>query len=80
MINCGTSSEKFNSAQRTIIPYLRTAGINYLDLLVINSLDKNEFRSLLYFVNNFEIKKILVPVYYKNVIENKGFAGKFKKN
>lgn len=79
MINCGTSSEKFNSAQRTIIPYLRTAGINYLDLLVINSLDKNEFRSLLYFVNNFEIKKILVPVYYKNVIENKGFAGKFKK-
>lgn len=78
MINCGSSSEKFNSAQRTIIPYLRTAGINSLDLLVINSLDKSEFRNLLYFVNNFEITKILIPDFYKNIIEFKGFAGNFK--
>lgn len=78
MINCGSSSEKYNTAQRTIIPYLFSKGINSIDLLIINSLDKNEYRNLLYFVNNFEIKKILIPVYYKNVIENKGFAGNFK--
>ena len=46
-------------------------------MLVINTLDKNAFRNLLYFVNNFNISKILLPVYYKNIIENKGFIKNF---
>lgn len=78
MINCGSSSVKFNTAQRTVIPYLSSRGINSLDLLIINSLDKNEFRNLLYFVYNFNVSKIILPLYYKNVIESKRFAGNFK--
>jgi competence protein ComEC len=77
MINAGSSTEKYYSANRSVIPYLRSNGINSLDMLVINSMDAAEFRNLLYFVNNFEIKKILLPVYYKQVLERKTFALNF---
>jgi len=78
MINAGTSNDKYNSAQRTVIPYLKGSGIDKLDLLVINSLDKNEFRNLLYLVQNFEISKVMLPVHYKNIVNEKGFAGNFR--
>lgn len=77
MINAGTSNDKYNSAQRTVIPYLKGSGVDKLDLLVINSLDKNEFRNLLYLVQNFEISKLMLPVHYKNIVNEKGFAGNF---
>lgn len=78
MINAGTSNDKYNSVQRTVIPYLKGNNINKLDLLVINSLDKNEFRNLLYLVQNFEVSKLMMPVHYKNIVNEKGFAGNFR--
>ncbi len=78
MINAGTSNDKYNSAQRTVLPYLKGDGVDKLDLLVINSMDKNEFRNLLYLVQNFEISKIMMPVYYKKIVNEKGFAGNFR--
>ncbi|NOS84754.1 MAG: DUF4131 domain-containing protein [Ignavibacteria bacterium] len=78
MINAGTSNDKYNSAQRTVIPYLKGSGVDKLDLLVINSLDKNEFRNLLYLVQNFEISKVMMPVHYKRIVNEKGFEGNFR--
>ncbi len=78
LINAGSSTEKYNSSQRTIIPQLRRNGISEVDLLVMNSMDADEFRNLLYFVSNFKIKKIVLPVYYKTVMERKAFAGNFR--
>ncbi len=78
LINCGGSSDKNNSAQRNIIPYLRSKGINEIDLLVLNSLDKNEFRNLLYFVSSFPVKKIIVPKYYNVIFSDKSIAGNFR--
>lgn len=78
MINAGTSNEKYNSAQRTAIPYLKSNGVNRIDLLVMNSMDKNEFRNLLYLVQNFEISKVMMPVHYKEIVNEKGFAGNFR--
>lgn len=77
MINAGTSNDKYNSAQRSVIPYLKGNSIDKLDLLVINSLDKNEFRNLLYLVQNFEISKLMLPFHYKNIVNEKGFGGNF---
>lgn len=78
MINAGTSNDKYNSAQRTVIPYLKSNGVNRIDLLVMNSLDKNEFRNLLYFVQNFDVSKIMMPVHYRKIVNEKGFAGNFR--
>lgn len=79
LINAGTSSAKYNSASRTIIPQLKRKGADEVDLLVLNSLDADEFRNLLFLVNNFRVNKILLPVYYKSVMERKSFAGNFRK-
>jgi competence protein ComEC len=78
MINAGTSNDKYNSAQRTVIPYLKGNGVEKLDLLVINSLDKNEFRNLLYLVQNVEISKVMMPVHYTRIVNEKGFVGNFR--
>ncbi len=77
LINTGSSTEKYNSAQRTVIPYLKTQGINELDLLIINSLNVNEFRNLTYLVLNFKVNKVILPAYYKPVFEKKGIASNF---
>jgi beta-lactamase superfamily II metal-dependent hydrolase len=77
MINAGTSNEKYNSAERTVIPYLRASSLNKIDLLILNSMDKNEYRNLLFLVSNFEVTKIMLPVYYKSVMENKSFIKNF---
>ena len=77
LINAGTSSAKYNSADRTIIPQLKRKGADEVDLLVLNSLDADEFRNLLYFVNNFSVNKIILPVYYESVMERKAIVGNF---
>ncbi|MEO8512679.1 MAG: DNA internalization-related competence protein ComEC/Rec2 [Ignavibacteria bacterium] len=77
MINAGTSNEKYNSAQRTVIPYLKRGSIENIDLLILNSLDKNEFRNLLYLVSNFNLSKIMIPVNYKKVMETGNFIKNF---
>ncbi len=77
MINAGTSNERNNSAGRTIIPYLKSKSIDNIDLLILNSLDKNEFRNLLYLVSNYSVSKIMLPIYYKQVLGGKRFAANF---
>jgi competence protein ComEC len=67
LVNAGYSSKNSLSAKYNIIPYLKYKGLDKLDLIVLNSLEKNEFRNLVYLVNNFKVSKILVPVYYKNI-------------
>jgi competence protein ComEC len=79
MVNAGTSSVKYTSAERNVIPYLKGREVKELDLLIITSLSKDEFRNLIYFVKNYHIKKILVPVYYKIVFESDEFKRYFKK-
>jgi len=77
MINAGTSNERYNSAQRTVLPYLRSGGNDKIDLLIMNSMDKNEFRNLLYLLQNTEVTKLMIPVYYKEVISENAFKGNF---
>lgn len=71
LINSGSSGSKYYSAERNIIPYLKSKGISRLDLLVINNLNYNEFRNLKFLVEHFNVNKIIVPEYYKPVFENK---------
>jgi competence protein ComEC len=78
LINSGSAGSKYFSAERNIIPYLKSKGISRLDLLVINSLNYNEFRNLKYLVENFSVSKIILPVYYKPVFENKEISRTFK--
>ena len=74
LINAGTSTLSYTSAERNIIPYLKSRGVSGIDLFIITSLNKNEFRNMLYFVRNFHIKKILIPVYYKTLFEKSEYA------
>jgi len=69
LIGTGTSGSGFTSSQRNIIPYLKSKGISSVDLLVVPSLNSKEFISLVHFTRNFEVNKMLVPVYYKPVFE-----------
>lgn len=78
LINTGSSSNNYTSAERTIIPYLKIQSVNWLDLLIINSFNFNEFRNLKYLVENFPVNKILVPEYYRSVFENPLAASSFK--
>ncbi len=79
MINAGSSNVRYNSAERTVIPYLKSNSVKNIDLLILNSLDKNEFRNLLYLVRNFDVSKIMLPVFYKNVLSNRSFNKNFIK-
>ncbi len=67
MVNTGTSSAKYNSAERNIIPFLKAEGIKQINLLVITSIDADEFRNLKFLLGNFSINKIMLPVYYKSL-------------
>jgi len=78
MINAGTSNERYNSAQRTVLPYLRSGGSEKIDLLIMNSMDKNEFRNLLYLLQNTDVNKLMIPVYYKEIVNAKWFSGNFR--
>ncbi len=80
LINAGTSTDKYTSAERNIIPFLKTKGIKSLDLLILTSLNRNEFRSLKYLQENFIINRIFVPVYYRSVFMNGGIASSFKRD
>ena len=79
LINTGSATDKYYSAERNVIPYLKTEGISQINILFINSLNVNEFRNIAYFVNNFEVKKVMMPVYYKQLFEDKSIAEKFGK-
>lgn len=78
LINTGTSTEKYTSAGRNVIPYLKTKGISCIDLVIITSLNKSEFRNLKYLAENFSIKRICLPAYYKPLFEIKELYGSFR--
>jgi competence protein ComEC len=79
LVNPGGSKDKYSSAERNIIPYLKLNGISEIDLLVINKMNKDEFRNLLKLTEKFDIKKIILPVYYKKLITSPYFADKLSK-
>ncbi|MGA2667608.1 MAG: DNA internalization-related competence protein ComEC/Rec2 [Ignavibacteria bacterium] len=77
LINCGSSSQKFNSAQRNIIPYLKMQSIKKVDCLLLTSLDKDEFRNLFYLLRDFPVSHVMVPIYYKALFEDEHFKKYF---
>ena len=79
LINAGTSSLNYTSAERNVIPYLKREGIGTIDLLIITAMDANEFRNLKYLAGHFAIKKIMVPEYYREIFTNE-FISKELKN
>lgn len=79
LINAGTSTFRYTSAERNIIPYLKSRGVSGIDLFIVTYLDKNEFRNIIYFVRNFPVKKILIPVYYKPIFEKTEYTSALKR-
>lgn len=77
LINCGTSSAKYSTAERNIIPFLKTNGISRLDYLVITSANKDEFRNILLFVRQFDVKNLVTGSYNKILFEDPGMKNYF---
>lgn len=65
LINAGTSTPKYTASERNVIPYLKSLGVDHLDQLMITSMNKDEFRNLIYLVQNLSVNKIVIPEYYK---------------
>lgn len=74
LINAGASTINYTAAERNILPYLKTKGINTLDMLIITNLNTNEFKSMVYLVQNFPVRKVIMPQYYKPLFEDKELA------
>jgi len=77
MINAGTSSKNYSSAERNVIPYLKAEGVSEINLLIITSIDENEFINLRYFLNHFQVNKVMIPAYYQNLFTKTGVRNKF---
>ena len=73
LINAGTSSIKYSSAERNVIPYLKLKGKNKIDVLCISSLNIDEFRNLLYLVGHFQVNKIYIREAYRCLLEDPRF-------
>lgn len=72
MINAGTSTTRYSSAENNVIPYLKLLGKNHVDLLIISSMNKDEFKNLISLVKNFPVSRMLVPQIFKSIIETAG--------
>jgi len=79
LINTGTAKDKYNSAERNVIPYMKGQGISKIDLLVITNMDKNELVNLFYLVKNFKVSRILLPEYYKTLFDDTLISARFIK-
>ena len=77
LINTGSSTLKYCSAERNVIPYLKLKGKSYVDFMCITSLDKDEFRNLLYMVSHFRIGKIYCRGIYKSLFFDTSWVNKF---
>lgn len=58
LIDCGVMTEKYNSGERTIGPYLIRQGIEKIDLMIITHLHNDHIGGLNYLLSNFETDKI----------------------
>ena len=79
LINTGTAKDKYNSAERNVIPYLKGQGIGKIDLILITNLDKDELLNLYYLTKNFNVNRILLPEYYKILFDDNLINEKFRK-
>lgn len=77
LINPGSSGQKYTSAERNIIPYLKSSGLSSLDLVIVNRMSVSEFRSLEYLCGHFSVKRIILPECYRYIIENKEISSTF---
>jgi competence protein ComEC len=70
LFNCGGSTGKYIASERHIIPFLKSSKIAKVDLLIMTSLKHEEFVSLVYLAKHFEIRKIILPVYYSSLFND----------
>lgn len=78
LVNSGTSSKTYSSAERSVIPYLKREGIDEIDILIITSMDANELRNLSVLAEKFKLNRIFMPAYYRPVFEKPVVADRFK--
>lgn len=78
MFNCGGSTDKYVSSERYIVPFLKSSEIERIDLLILTTLNYDEFISLIYLIKNFEIRKIVLPEYYNKLFGDSGVKKIFK--
>lgn len=69
--------EKFSSstAQRNLIPYLKSRGVSKIDQLVLTTSDAQQLGNLRELTKAFEIDKVLLP---EGILEQKDFIEKLK--
>ena len=60
LVDCGISTETYDSAERTIIPYLKRNGIDKADLLILTGMERTKTGGLDHFTENFPVSKILM--------------------
>lgn len=77
LVNTGTSSPKFSSAENTIIPYLKLRGVDQIDHLVLTSMNKNEFRNVIKLLKNFPVSGMSLSEFYRPVLEDSFFKPYF---
>lgn len=70
LINAGSSKGTYSAAERNVIPYMKSSGVSVLDLLIVTKLGREEFRNLMILLENFKVKKVLIPVYYSKLMED----------
>ncbi|MCX7877203.1 MAG: DNA internalization-related competence protein ComEC/Rec2 [Ignavibacteria bacterium] len=74
LINSGSSKSAYYAAERNVIPYIKSSGISAVDLFIVTKMDKEEFRNVLKFLDGFKVKKMLIPIYYKRLVEDPKFS------
>ncbi len=77
LINVGSSRNNFIASERNVIPYLKRNRVYKIDELVITSLNGNEFKSLSFFLKNFDVQRIYVPEIYRAIFNTTRINRKF---
>jgi len=78
LIDAGASGMNYNSAERTVIPYLKRQRIDNIDLLILTDLDFSEYSNLVYFILNFPVTRAILPSYSESLFENDFVKSVFK--
>jgi len=76
LINTGSSGDNYYSAGRNVIPYLKNRSVNEIDVLFVNSFNVKEIKNLVHLINNFPVKRVFIPVFYKPIFDKINLSGK----